>query len=65
MEEEKGEGDVASARLLVTGEDMAAAFGQVRPSAMREVALDVPKVRAQPFTVAMLYFPTWRISNER
>lgn len=32
------------ARLLVTREDIMAAFTQVRPSAMREVATDVPKV---------------------
>ena len=32
------------ARLLVTREDIVAAFTQVRPSAMREVAIDVPKV---------------------
>ncbi|XP_068701398.1 ATPase family gene 2 protein homolog A-like isoform X1 [Montipora foliosa] len=32
-------------RLLVTREDIMAAFTQVRPSAMREVAIDVPKVR--------------------
>ena len=31
-------------RLLVTREDMMAAFQQVRPSAMREVSIDVPKV---------------------
>ena len=31
-------------RLLVTREDIMAAFTQVRPSAMREVAIDVPKV---------------------
>ena len=30
--------------LLVTREDIMAAFRQVRPSAMREVAIDVPKV---------------------
>jgi hypothetical protein len=28
----------------VTSEDMKLAFRQVRPSAMREVALDIPKV---------------------
>ncbi|XP_058945749.2 ATPase family gene 2 protein homolog A isoform X1 [Pocillopora verrucosa] len=32
-------------RLLVTREDIMAAFRQVRPSAMREVSIDVPKVR--------------------
>ena len=32
------------ASLLVTREDIIAAFTQVRPSAMREVAIDVPKV---------------------
>ncbi|XP_031554574.1 ATPase family protein 2 homolog [Actinia tenebrosa] len=32
-------------QLLVTSEDMKLAFRQVRPSAMREVALDIPKVR--------------------
>lgn len=31
-------------RLLVTREDIMAAFRQVRPSAMREVSIDVPKV---------------------
>jgi len=31
--------------LLVTREDILAAFTKVRPSAMREVAIDVPKVR--------------------
>lgn len=32
-------------RLWVTREDIMAAFRQVRPSAMREVSIDVPKVR--------------------
>ena len=36
-------------RLLVTREDIMAAFRQVRPSAMREVAIDVPKVSVCTF----------------
>ena len=36
-------------RLLVTREDIMAAFRQVRPSAMREVAIDVPKVSLYTF----------------
>lgn len=32
--------------LQVTAEDMKLAFRQVRPSAMREVAVDVPKVES-------------------
>jgi len=36
-------------RLLVTKEDVMAAFIQVRPSAMREVAIDVPKVSVCTF----------------
>ena len=31
-------------KLLVTNDDVIAAFAQVGPSAMREVAIDVPKV---------------------
>lgn len=31
-------------KLLVTRDDVIAAFAQVGPSAMREVAIDVPKV---------------------
>lgn len=36
-------------RLLVSREDIMAAFRQVRPSAMREVAIDVPKVSVYTF----------------
>ena len=36
--------DTLKERLLVTRDDIVAAFAQVRPSAMREVAIDVPKV---------------------
>jgi len=36
-------------RLLVTKEDIMAAFRQVRPSAIREVAIDVPKVSVCTF----------------
>ena len=31
-------------KLLVTEQDLRTAFGHVRPSAMREVSLDIPKV---------------------
>lgn len=38
-------------RLLVTREDIKAAFSKVGPSAMREVAIDVPKVSQIQFTI--------------
>ena len=38
-------------RLLVTREDIKAAFSKVRPSAMREVAIDVPKVSRTQFAI--------------
>lgn len=38
-------------RLLVTREDIMAAFSKVRPSAMREVAIDVPKVSQTQFAI--------------
>lgn len=44
--------------LLVTREDIMAAFRQVRPSAMREVAIDVPKVSL--FTFQLRNTRLWR-----
>ena len=38
-------------RLLVTREDIKVAFSKVGPSAMREVAIDVPKVSRTQFTI--------------
>ena len=39
-----GSEDTLKDSLLVTRDDVIAAFAQVGPSAMREVAIDVPKV---------------------
>ena len=42
--DDRAQEEALKERLLVTREDIMAAFRQVRPSAMREVATDVPKV---------------------
>lgn len=42
--DERARGESIKERLFVSREDIMAAFTQVRPSAMREVAIDVPKV---------------------
>lgn len=36
--------------LVVTSEDFKEAFRKVKPSAMREVAIDVPKVQISQFS---------------
>lgn len=43
-------------RLLVTREDIMVAFSKVGPSAMREVAIDVPKVRRTQFAIGRSSF---------
>ena len=43
-DDDRAQEETLKERLLVTREDIMAAFRQVRPSAMREVAIDVPKV---------------------
>lgn len=43
-DDDRAQEETLKERLLVTREDIMAAFRQVCPSAMREVAIDVPKV---------------------